>query len=38
VEEAIVDACNESEQRTALFTMMGDHLAVPFETEVLVWV
>jgi hypothetical protein len=35
VEEAIVDAYNESEQRCGLFTMIEDRLAVPFETEVL---
>ncbi len=35
VEEAIVDAYNESEQRCGLFTMIEDHLALPFETEVL---
>ena len=35
VEEAIVDAYNESEQRCGLFTMMEDRLALPFETEVL---
>jgi len=35
VEEALVDANGESEQRTALYTMMEEHLAVPFESEVL---
>ena len=30
-----MDAYNESEQRVALFTMIEDHLALPFETEVL---
>ena len=35
VEEAIVDAYNESEQTVGLFTMMEDNLKVPFETEVL---
>ncbi len=35
IEEAIVDAYNESEQRCGLFTMIEDHLALPFETEVL---
>ena len=34
VEEAIVDAYGDSEQRCGLFTMMEDHLALPFETEV----
>ena len=35
VEEAIVDAYNESEQRCGLFTMIEDRLALPFETQVL---
>jgi calcium binding protein len=35
VEEAIVDAYNESEQRTGFFTMMEEHLALPFDTELL---
>jgi len=35
VEEAIVDCYNESEQVTSLYTMIEDHLAVPFETTVL---
>jgi Calcium binding len=35
VKEAIVDAYNESEQRCGLFTMIEDHLALPFETQVL---
>lgn len=35
VEEAIVDAYGESEQRTGFFTMLEDNLDVPFETEVL---
>lgn len=35
VEEAIVDAYSESEQRTGLFTMIDGHLALPFDTEVL---
>ena|SRR6266705_380726 len=35
VEEAIVDAYNESEQRCGLFTMIEEHLALPFDTEVL---
>lgn len=35
VEEAVVDAYGESEQRTAFFTMLDDNLALPFETEVL---
>ena len=35
VEGAVVDAYNESEQRCGLFTMIEDHLALPFDTEVL---
>jgi hypothetical protein len=35
IEEALVDAYGESEQRTAFFTMIEDNLAVPFKTEVL---
>ena len=35
VEQATVDAYGDSEQRCGLFTMMEDHLALPFETEVL---
>jgi Calcium binding len=35
VEEAIVDAYNESEQRCGLFTMIDDHLTLPFDTDVL---
>jgi Calcium binding len=35
IEEALVDAYGESEQRTAFFTMLEEHLAVPFETEIL---
>jgi len=30
-----VDAYEESEQRSGFFTMIEEHLAVPFETEVL---
>ena len=33
--EATVDAYGDSERRCGLFTMMEDHLALPFETEVL---
>lgn len=29
------DCCNEDEQPTGLFTMIEEHLAVPFTTEVL---
>jgi hypothetical protein len=35
IDEATVDCDNESEQATGLFTMMEEHLAVPFETTVL---
>lgn len=35
VEDAIVDAYNESEQRCGLFTMIEEHLALPFETAAL---
>ena len=35
VEEAIVDAYNESAQRGGFFTMIEDRLALPFDTEVL---
>jgi len=35
VEEAIVDAYNESEQIVGFLTMIEDNLTVPFQTEVL---
>lgn len=35
IEEATVDAYNESEQITGWFTMIDENLAVPFETTVL---
>jgi len=35
VEEAIIDAYGESEQRVGLLTMLQEHLAVPFATEIL---
>ena len=35
IEEATVDAYNDEEQITGLFTMLEEHLAVPFDTEVL---
>jgi hypothetical protein len=35
VEDAIVDAYNASEQRSGIFTMIEERLALPFETEVL---
>ena len=35
IEEATVDAYGESEQATGWFTMIEQHLAIPFETQVL---
>ena len=35
IEDAIIDAYNESEQRTGFQTMLADHLQLPFETRVL---
>ena len=35
IEEAITDAYDESEQRTAFLTLIADRLALPFETKVL---
>jgi hypothetical protein len=35
IEEATVDCYNEAEQITGLFTMIEDHLALPFQTTVL---
>lgn len=35
IEEAIVDACGESEQTVGFYTMLEDHLATPFNTEML---
>ncbi|MEW2620226.1 hypothetical protein [Streptomyces sp. NPDC048106] len=35
IEEATVDAYGDDEQRTGLFTMLEEHLAVPFTTMVL---
>jgi len=35
IEEATVDAYDESEQKAGFFTMLENHLAVPFLTEVL---
>jgi hypothetical protein len=35
VEEATVDAYNEDEQLTGLFTMLEEHLDLPFTTAVL---
>jgi hypothetical protein len=34
-EEATVDAYGESEQMTGFYTMIEEHLAVPFKTDVL---
>ena len=33
IEEAIADAYGESEQRVGFFTMLEEHLALPFDTE-----
>src|SRR4029078_5040304 len=35
IEEATVDAYGESEQATGWFTVIEQHLALPFETQVL---
>jgi Calcium binding len=35
IEEAIIDAYGESEQRVGFLTMLEEHLTVPFMTEVL---
>lgn len=35
IQEAIVDCYNDSEQVTGLFTMIEEHLALPFTTTVL---
>ena len=35
IEEAVVDAHDDDEQRTGFFTMLDEHLAVPFDTEIL---
>ena len=35
IEEAIVDAYGDSEQRIGFLTMLEEHLAVPFITEIL---
>lgn len=35
VEEATVDAYDESEQVTGLYTMLEEHLVLPFQTTVL---
>jgi hypothetical protein len=35
VEQATIDAYSESEQRGGFFTMLEEHLALPFKAEVL---
>jgi len=35
IEQATVDAYNDEEQVTGLFTMLEEHLALPFDTEML---
>lgn len=35
IEEATVDCHNEDEQATGLFTMLEEHLSLPFETSIL---
>ncbi len=35
IDEAIVDAYGESEQRTGFYTMLEEHLAMPFDVEIL---
>jgi hypothetical protein len=35
LEEALVDAYGESEERTGFYTKLEEHLELPFETEVL---
>jgi len=35
IEEAVVDAYNESEQRTAFYTVLDENLDLPFQTEIL---
>ena len=35
VEQATVDCYNDAEQATGFFTMLEEHLAVPFDTQVL---
>jgi hypothetical protein len=35
IEQATVDCYNDSEQVTGLFTMIEEHLALPFQTTVL---
>ncbi len=35
IEEAILDAYNESEQRTGFYTLLDEHLNTPFDTRIL---
>jgi hypothetical protein len=35
IEEATVDAYNDEEQITGLFTMLEEHLVLPFDTDML---
>lgn len=35
IEDAILDAYNESEQRTGFYTMLDEHLDMPFDTQIL---
>ena len=35
IEEATVDAYDDEEKITGLFTMLEEHLALPFDTEML---
>lgn len=35
VEEALIDAHGESEERTGIYTMLEEHLELPFEAQVL---
>jgi len=37
IEEATVDCYDELEQASGFYTMIEDHLAVPFATQVLGW-
>jgi hypothetical protein len=35
IEEAIVDACDESEQTSGFYSMLEEHLAIPFAIDIL---
>ena len=35
IEEAVVDAYGESEQRMAFHTLLDEHLDIPFDTQIL---